>query len=483
MLRKTRNICINLTLIVITILITVWLVRAIAARSLSETKIWHTASFSEEFRADNYPKGIEFSGYQKLEDRLFSELDEKIYQQINTADQLSYNRFYTNSANHPENAAINWNRSQELKVKQPQGGILLIHGVTDSPYSMRAIAELLQKQGLYVLVLRLPGHGTAPAALKDVSLDDWRAVVAMGVRQLKNVIPAEVPIYLGGYSTGGGLVVDYTLDTLQQTELQRPDGILLFSPAIGITSFARFISWDLALSNIPYFEKFAWLSINPEFDPYKYNSFPKIAGHLVYRLTRDIQTKIDKLQASPQWQDMPPVLTFQSLVDSTVNTRAIVTHFYSRLQSSNSELVLFDVNRNSNTQAFIKNKGQLLLDELNQADSLGFSYTLLSNENADTLDVSAFSRCYSKNCVVHEDIKTAWPSYIYSLAHGAIPFHPNDPIYGNGNNSLGSLQVRGEAGVLIMPLNSLMRLRYNPFFDYMQTRIIRFCKIYRDTHT
>jgi alpha-beta hydrolase superfamily lysophospholipase len=50
--------------------------------------------------------------------------------------------------------------------------VLLLHGLTDSPYSMRALAELFAARGWYVVGLRLPGHGTAPAALTRVTWQD-----------------------------------------------------------------------------------------------------------------------------------------------------------------------------------------------------------------------------------------------------------------------------------------------------------------------
>jgi len=54
----------------------------------------------------------------------------------------------------------------------------------------------------------------------------------------------------------------------------------------------------------------------------------------------------------------------------------------------------------------------------------------------------------------------------------AIPFPPDDPIYGTGESMndtyqglpLGSLQPHGETHLLTAPLSQLMRLRHNPFF-------------------
>ena len=51
--------------------------------------------------------------------------------------------------------------------------MLLLHGLSDSPYSHARDRREILAQGYYVLVLRLPGHGTVPAALIDVDWQDW----------------------------------------------------------------------------------------------------------------------------------------------------------------------------------------------------------------------------------------------------------------------------------------------------------------------
>ena len=43
---------------------------------------------------------------------------------------------------------------------------------------------------------------------------------------------------------------------------------------------------------------------------------------------------------------LPPILTFQSVIDFTVSTPAVLSELYAHLPSNGSELVLFDVNRN-----------------------------------------------------------------------------------------------------------------------------------------
>ena len=50
--------------------------------------------------------------------------------------------------------------------------------------------------------------------------------------------------------------------------------MVLVSPMIGIGRLARFSRLMPLLGGIPYFEKSRWLDVQPEFNPFKYNSFP-----------------------------------------------------------------------------------------------------------------------------------------------------------------------------------------------------------------
>ena len=59
-----------------------------------------------------------------------------------------------------------------------------MHGLTDAPYSMRTIGEDLRARGYQVLALRVPGHGTVPAGLTDVTWEDWLAAVRLGARAI-----------------------------------------------------------------------------------------------------------------------------------------------------------------------------------------------------------------------------------------------------------------------------------------------------------
>jgi len=140
-------------------------------------------------------------------------------------------------------ATPDWNRTVVLPADHPRGAALLLHGLSDSPYSMRALAEHLHAQGWTVVVLRLPGNGTAPLGLLDVSWKDWAAAVRVAACDLVKTTGAEKPFLLVGYSMGAALSVEYALAQRQGEDLPKPRAIVLLSPAIGVASSARFASW------------------------------------------------------------------------------------------------------------------------------------------------------------------------------------------------------------------------------------------------
>ena len=126
----------------------------------------------------------------------------------------------------------------------------------------------------------------------------------------------------------------YAQDVLEGSGLPRPDRIVLMSPMIGVTPFAGFARVAMLLHRIPFFEKNAWLDVLPEYNPYKYSSFPANAGLQTYELTRALNAQTARLAVDGRLAGLAPVLTFQSLVDATVSTEAIVHRLYDRLPAN-----------------------------------------------------------------------------------------------------------------------------------------------------
>lgn len=459
-------------LVLVAIFATILLVRGFDSRRMPDLKPWHKAKLPE-FRAGSGAPGT-LAEYLELEDRLFQSLETQVYDRVEAADQLPFNRFHQGSLSDPGRQPHNWNRTFELEPEQRRGAALLLHGLTDSPYSVRAVGEALRDQGFYVLGLRVPGHGTIPASLTTVRWADWLAAAELGYKHVRGIAGEGEPVFVGGYSTGGALALRMVLDAVEEGRDDLPDRLFLFSPAIGVTKAAAFANWHKVLSWIPFFEKLKWASIDAEFDPFKYNSFPKNAGDQVYLLTKSSKRKIGALADQGLLGKLPPMLAFQSLVDTTIVVKDLI-ELYGRLEpGSGSELVLFDTNRRERFRDLIKDRGTPLLQPLVESRELPYALTVVTNRGDRSAQAVARRKPPQSDFRPDEPLGARWPRQVYSLSHVAVPFPPYDPIYGAESEAalpLGRLHPRGEKSLLTVPISSLMRLRFNPFFDYMRERI------------
>ena len=204
-----------------------------------ELKVWHEAELDVEFTA-NSPVGS-FEGYLAIEDQLFAQLNERVYARIEPEDRRLINRYHRNSLSNPDRWSFNWNRTFELPTDVPRAGVLLLHGMSDSPYSLRSLGQRLHSAGAWVIGLRLPGHGTAPSGLVRVQWEDMAAAVRLAVLHLREKV-GESPLFLVGYSNGGALAVNYAISMLEDSTLPPVTGLVLISPSIGVTPVAALAS-------------------------------------------------------------------------------------------------------------------------------------------------------------------------------------------------------------------------------------------------
>ncbi len=256
------------------------------------------------------------------------------------------------------------------------------------------------------------------------------------------------------------------------------------SPMIGVTPFAGFARVVSLLHRIPFFEKNAWLDVLPEYNPYKYSSFPANAGLQTWKLTQALNAQTERLAANGRLKDLAPVLTFQSLVDATVSTSAIVHRLYDRLPANGSELVLFDINRVSDLAPFLERPEQDLLLDLKARTDLRYRLTAISNARRDTRDVAVSSAGPGPVKLEARPLGLAWPPEVFSLSHVAIPFPESDDLYGRLPDPpptfglrLGRVGPRGERSILTVPFDQWMRLSWNPFFPYLEERVAAWAAI------
>ena len=444
-----------------------------------DLSIWHTVELDEEFSTDANVQ--DFAEYLALEDRLFNQLDSLVYDKVPT-DAHIVNRYSRGSRSDPHNQPVNWNRTFELEQTNPAAGVLLLHGLSDSPYSLRALGKSLHSHGATVLGLRIPGHGTAPSGLVDIRWQDMAAAVRLAAQHLRETV-GDKPLYLVGYSNGGALAIDYIIDALENQALPAVNGVLLLAPEIGVSSSAAFAVWQGRLGRALGLDKLAWVSIGPEYDPYKYTSFAINAGDLAYRITAHIQAQLGRFGDGDALDRLPPILAFQSGVDSTITASALVSNLFAKLPQGDHELVLFDINRSAALGGFLKHDPREVFVPLLQDRDRPYTLTVVSNSGQGDNRVVAITEPAGADSEVTQVFLNDWPRGIYSLSHVALPFPPDDPIYGgpdadaNRRINLGNLALRGERGVLHITPNDMLRLRWNPFFDYVEDRVLSFVEL------
>jgi alpha-beta hydrolase superfamily lysophospholipase len=444
----------------------------------SPLKPWHTERLHEEFSASKAGSVLTFADYLELEDRLYAELDEKVYAQVESGPDYELFRYSAGSAADPRNDEPDWNRTFELTAADPVGGVLLLHGMSDSPYSLRVLARALNKKGYQVIGLRMPGHGTAPSGLKYVRVPDMVAAVHLAMDHLAAEL-GDRPIHIVGYSTGASLALGFAVDAMDGNASPVPASLVLISPAIRVHSAAALARFKHSASSVPGLSGLAWLQVMPEFDPYKYNSFATNAGDVVHRLTRSVDRRIASRAGTNPDVVLPPTLVFKSTVDTTVTTEAVVDNLLALLKPNRHELVLFDINRASAKSMLLVSDPGPLTNRLMADDTLPFTVTVIVNEHARTRNVitrrkAPFSAMESEPGM----LDLAWPPDVISLSHVALSFPPDDPLYGRRppNNEdllfLGEMAMRGERGLLALPEDWLLRMRYNPFYSVVETRSV-----------
>ncbi len=107
-------------------------------------------------------------------------------------------------------------------------GILLIHDYLSSPGEMLHCGRYFQSKGFTVYLPRLPGHGTAPDNLSDVTFTQWMEAVEEGAVLLGGLCSK---IIVGGIGMGG--VLGLTL----QSFIKGIDAFFMISPPTRIKDY------------------------------------------------------------------------------------------------------------------------------------------------------------------------------------------------------------------------------------------------------
>jgi esterase/lipase len=311
-------------------------------------------------------------------------------------------------------------------------GVLLTHGLTDSPYFMRYLAAFFQENGFRVLAVLLPGHGTQPGDLLDVRWQEWAKAVAYGTDRLAEEVDE---VYLAGFSAGG------TLSVCQSLHDNRVQGLFLFSPALKITPRAaranlhKLYSWLIPSAK--------WVGIRPDKSLYKYESLPKNAAAQMYALTKKLNSLLQKHEVSI------PVFTAASQDDTTANTPATL-EFMAHARHPSSKLVLYTTDTGKFPPGIPMEKLELVNSVVPEQKILSSAHTAI---------------------VLPPDDAHYGATGDYS---NSIHYYPDDmEKYAACNNKHEEI-LQGEITETNLKAGTLRRLMYNPNFAALKISMKRF---------
>ncbi len=224
--------------------------------------------------------------------------------QAETADWLRENRIFMTEDRETELSKV---LPTQYTPEQPNGqGVLLVHGLGDTPYSYIDIAKHLAEKGYLVRTVLLPGHASKSGDLILPSYEDWQGVVHHHIQLLKQDVDS---VWLGGYSTGANLV---TTEALNDNSIE---GLLLFSPAfepsMAAVGWAKFASYFID-----------WADQDPEDNPLRYNSLPMNGAAVYYQTSEEVKAALEGKDYDK------PVFMMMSEADSVISTE-FAQHIFS----------------------------------------------------------------------------------------------------------------------------------------------------------
>src|SRR5688572_4523835 len=178
--------------------------RVLQSERLPDLGPWHTWA-PQELDAGELDRA-DWPAWLAAENELFAAVDARMREQLDASERLIANRYFEGSPLYPARFTHNWNRSYQLLPQgEPRGAVVLLHGLSDSPYSLRHVAAIYVEKGFAAVGIRQPGHGTVPGGLTRVSWRDWRAATRLAIREARRLAGPGKPLHIVGYSNGGAL--------------------------------------------------------------------------------------------------------------------------------------------------------------------------------------------------------------------------------------------------------------------------------------
>jgi carboxylesterase len=203
-------------------------------------------------------------------------------------------------------------------------GVLLSHGFTGQPASMKPWARALADQGYGVIVPRLPGHGTRWQDLNKTTYDEWYAEAS---RAFEELAANHDVLVVAGLSMGGSLVL-----RLAEEHADKIAGIMLVNPAVA-TKRLDVKLLPVLKHIVPAFPGIASDIKKPGTNEYGYSRTPLKAAHSMMVGWRKVVADLGKVTA--------PLIYFHSREDHVVDELS-ETVIVEGVSSSDVEVVILE---------------------------------------------------------------------------------------------------------------------------------------------
>ena len=240
-------------------------------------------------------------------------------------------------------------------------GIILVHGFTGSPASMRPWGEYLNSKGYTVRVPLLPGHGTKVEDLNTVKWQEWPAKVIFEIEQIPQSCDK---IILIGLSMGASTILNVTA-SMANEDINHKNiaGMILVNPMIHV----RGVPAELAyfLSRFQRLRKSVGDDIKrPRITEWGYDALPTRGVHQLLRMLRITRRNLPAIKI--------PLQLFHSVSDHT-------------LPVSNTEIVLKEIGSVEKNRIELMNSYHVATMDYDQElifhNSLTFIESLTSKQN------------------------------------------------------------------------------------------------------
>jgi len=232
-----------------------------------------------------------------------------------------------------ESKARDIGRPYLIRGRSRQLGVVLVHGFLAAPREVAGLADYLGKQGLWVSVVRLKGHGTSPDDLALRTAADWRESVDSAYAALTMICQRVVMV---GFSFGGGLALDCA-------ERNRPiAGVVAVCPPLKLQDLSsRFAPsldiWNRLMLAMHYQKgQREFFEVTPEHPDINYHRLP-VAGLVeLEKFMADLETRLPGIRT--------PALIIQSQGDPVVDPQG-TRLLFAQLGSPRKGYRLFDYAR------------------------------------------------------------------------------------------------------------------------------------------